>query len=93
MHDVGPLSLPNQHVFRFHVPMHKVLFVTNFKSLQYLDCNKQHRLEVELTLAGLEKVLEGWPKEVHHHHMEILVWNGVVRADVIQVGYESFTTE
>ena len=79
----------NQKVVWLDVAVDESLLVDLLDALHHLMADKQHSLEVELTLAGLEKVLEGWPEEVHHHHMEVLVWNGVVRADVVQVGNES----
>ena len=56
-----------------------------FKFLTYhLLGDKKHGFQVERALARLEKVFKRWAKQVHHHNVEMLVWNRVVRANVIQ---------
>ena len=59
-----------------------LLYATN-----ELHRDHQHSLEIEVPLAGLEEVFERWSEQVHHHHMELLIWHRAVRANVVQARY------
>jgi len=64
-----------------------------FKFLTYhLLGDKKHSFQVERALARLEKVFKRWAKQVHHHHVEMLVRNRVVRANVIQTRNARYQT-
>lgn len=65
----------NEEIIRLDVSVDDSLIVHFLDSLQHLGSDHQHGLEVELALAGLEKVLNGGAEQIHHHHMEILVGN------------------
>ena len=53
-------------------------------ALQQLDRDQQHCLEIEFTLAGLEKILERGPQQVHDNHVVVLAVGGLVSADVVE---------
>ena len=55
--------------------MDYALLVHLFDTLDHLDGDEQHGLQVEAALARLEEVLEGGAQQVHHHHVELLVSN------------------
>lgn len=80
---LGSVGAANQEIVRLDVSVDDSLVVHFLNSLQHLDSNHQHSLQVELPLAGLEQVLDGRPEQVHDHHMEVLVGDRTVGADVV----------
>ena len=66
---LGLLSASNQKVVRFDVSMNDSLFMNNLDSLDHLHGNVKYSIEVELSAALLEQVLERFTKHVHHHDM------------------------
>lgn len=78
------LRAANKEIVGLDVAMDDSLLVHLLNALDHLRADKQHRLEVELALARLEQVLNGGSEQVHDHHVELLVGNRVVRADVVE---------
>ena len=67
------LCASNQEVVRLDVSMNDSLLVHLFNSLDHLNSNNENGLEVEASFAGLEKIFQRWAKQVHNHHVELLV--------------------
>jgi hypothetical protein len=89
----GLFSSTDEEVIRFDVTVDNSFFVDFLNALEHLDCDEEHGFEVELALAGLEKVFEGGAKEVHDHHVELLVGHRVVRTDVVEAGDACFAAQ
>lgn len=51
-----------------------------------MDSDAEHSLQVELSAALLEEVLQTLAQQVHHHHVVGLVVIGLLIADEVQVG-------
>lgn len=83
----------NQEVVWLDVTMNEAFFVDLLDAADELDGDHEHSLEVELALAGLEQVLKGRSEEVHHHHMEALVGDRVVRSNVVQIWHVGLASE
>ena len=58
-------------------------FVDLLDPLNKLNANQEARLQVKSALASREQVFKRWTKQVHHHHMEMLIWCRTVRANVV----------
>ena len=65
----------DQEVIRFDIPMNDSLFMDFLYASDELACDHKYSLEVEITLARLEEVLKRRSQQVHHHHVELLIWN------------------
>ena len=64
--------------------MYDPLFVHLLDTAHHLHTDQQDCLQIELAFAGLEEILKGRAQEVHDHHVEVLVRDRAVRADVVQ---------
>ena len=69
----GGFSASDQEVIRLDITMDDPLLVHLLDSLDQLDADQQACLEIEASLASREEVFKGWPEQVHHHHVEVLV--------------------
>ena len=85
----GGLGAADQEVIRLDVTMDDSLLMHFLDSLDELRADQQDSFQVELPAACLEKVFEGWTKQVHDHDMKVLVGNGAVCADVVKAGNAS----
>ena len=87
------LRASNQEIIGLDVSVNYALVVDLLDSTNHLLANHQDCFEVKVSLASLEKVLDRWSEQIHHHHMEVLVWRRAIRADVIKARYTSYSTQ
>jgi hypothetical protein len=78
------LCASDQKVVRLDVTMDNSFLVHLFEASDHLLGNEEHSFEVKLALARLEQVFERRPQQVHHHHVEVLVRNRTICADVVK---------
>ena len=67
------LSSANQEVVRLHITMDNSLGVDLLEMVHELDGDEEDSLDIELALAGLEQVFEGWSQHVHDHDVHVAV--------------------
>ena len=67
------ISASDQEIVRLDIAMDDPFFMHLLDSLDQLDADQQACLEIEASLASREEVFKGWPEQVHHHHVEVLV--------------------
>ena len=84
------LCTSNQKVVWLDITMDDALFVHFLDSLHQLDADQKARLQVEAPLARGEEVFERGAKQVHHHHVEVLIGCGAVRANVVEARYARY---
>ena len=65
----------DEEVIRFDVSVDDALLMHFLYAADELHRNHQDGLEIKVSLARLEEVFERWPKQVHHHHMELVIWH------------------
>ena len=65
----------DEEVIRFDVSVDDALLVHFLYAADELHRNHQDSLEIKVSLARLEEVFERWPKQVHHHHMKLVIWH------------------
>lgn len=63
----------NQEVIRFDIAVNYALLVNFLDTSDKLNCDHENSFEIEIALARLEEVLEGWSKEIHDHDVELVV--------------------
>ena len=63
----------DEEVIRFDVSVDDALLMHFLYAADELHRNHQDSLEIKVSLARLEEVFERWPKQVHHHHMELVI--------------------
>ena len=80
----GGVISTDEEVVWLDVSVDDALLVHLFNAADELLGNDQDCLQVKLALASLEQVLKRWPKQVHDHHVEALVWHRVVSSDVVE---------
>lgn len=73
--------------------MYHALFVTLFNPLDHLLRNEAAGLQVEFALALDKQIFEGWAEHVHHHDVELVLFVGLVRPDIIQLRHVSFASQ
>lgn len=77
-------SSSDQKVVRFDVSVDNAFLMDLFDASDHLHSDLQNRLQIELPLARLEQVLQRRAKQVHHHHVEVLVGNRTVCPNVVE---------
>ena len=77
----------NQEIVWLDIPMDDPLLVYFLDALDQLNGDHEYCFQIEVALARLEKILEGWAEQVHHHDMELLVRHRAIRADVVEAGH------
>ena len=65
----------DEEVVGLDVSVNDALLMHLLYATNELHRNHQDSLEIEVPLAGLEEVFERWSKQVHHHHMELVIWH------------------
>ena len=85
----GRVSAADQEVIGLDITMDDTLLVHLFNTSDELRGDHEDSLEVEVALAGLEEVLQGWSQQVHHHHVELVVGHRAVSADVVKARHAS----
>lgn len=80
----------DEEVVRLDVPMYHAFLVALLYSLYHHDCDHATCFEVELVAARLKQVLQALSEQLHDHHVELIVWYRLIRANVIQLWYLSY---
>ena len=65
----------DEEVIRFDVSVNDALLMHFLYATDELHRNHQDSLEIKVPLARLEEVFERWSKQVHHHHMKLVIWH------------------
>ena len=76
-----------QEVIRLDIPMDDPLLVHDLDPLYHLDGYVQYCLQIELSAALLELVLQALSEQVHDHDMVHLTIFGLFVADEMQIGH------
>ena len=89
----GGLGASDQKVIRLDITMDDPLLVHLLDSLDQLDADQEACLEIEASLASREEVFKGWPEQVHHHHVEVLVWRRTVSANIVKSRHARYSNK
>ena len=89
----GGLGASDQKVIRLDITMDDPLLVHLLDSLDQLDADQEACLEIEASLASREEVFKGWPEQVHHHHVEVLVLRRTVSANIVKSRHARYSNK
>ena len=89
----GGFCASDQKVIRLDITMDDPLLVHLLDSLDQLDADQEACLEIEASLASREEVFKGWPEQVHHHHVEVLVWRRTVSANIVKSRHTRYSNK
>ena len=87
----GRISASDQEVIRFDITMDNSLFVHFFNTSDELNSDHQNCLQIKVTFATLEQILQRRSQQVHHHHVELLIRHRAIRSDVVKTGYTGYS--
>ena len=87
------VSASNQEVVRLDVTMNDSLLVDNLDSLNHLDGDMENGLEIELSSALLEEILERLTQHVHNHDMIHFSILSLFVTNEVQVRNRSFASQ
>ena len=53
----------------------------------HLYSDVEHSAHIELSPTLLEEILQALTQQVHHHYVEVLVWDRAIRPNVVEARY------
>lgn len=83
----------NQKVVRLDVPMNDSLLMYDLNSLDHLNTNMEHCLQIELSSAFCEMIFETLTEHIHNHDMEHLSALCLLVTHKMEVRDSGFTSQ
>jgi len=89
----GVLVATNQEIVWFNISIDDSFLVHNLDHLNHLDCNMQHRLQIELATALLEKICKRLSEHVHDHNAVHLAIFSLLVSNELEIWNSGFSFE
>ena len=83
----------DQEVIRFNVSMNYSFLMNLFNSFDHLLCNQATSFKVEFPFALHKEVLKTWPKHIHNHDMELILFIRFIGSDIIELWNVCFSSQ
>ena len=90
---LGLVIAANQEVVGLDIAVDDSFLVHHLDPLDHLHRNVQDRLQVKLSPAFLELILQTFAKEVHHHHVIHFAIFCLLASNKVQVGHCGLSSE